>query len=155
MLNVQILGNNATGRKSSNSTSIRKLVRAVKSKDRVSEHELHKPSIHDEDLPFSCRRSWELQQGTQHLHLKHKDQCVDMKNVHVFVNESSHSSWTKFLANLEVYKNTIFENIWSLFKITKKLMLEHSEEILNVHTIDSAPPDGRDRHCLMINCRSL
>ena len=40
------------------------------SRDRASEHEVHKPSIHDESLPF-FKRSWGLQQGTQHLHLKH------------------------------------------------------------------------------------
>ena len=42
-----------------------------------------------------------------------------------------------YLANLEVYKNTNFEEIQSLLKITQKLILEHSEEILNVNTIES------------------
>ena len=42
------------------------------------------------------------------------------------------------LANLEVYKNTNFEDIQSFFSITQKLILEHSEEILNVKTIESA-----------------
>ena len=41
------------------------------------------------------------------------------------------------LANLEVYKNKNLEEIQSLFNITQKLMLEHSEEILNVNTIHS------------------
>ena len=36
--------------------------------------------------------------------------------------------------------NTNFEEIQSLFNITQKLMLEHSEEILNVHTIESTSP---------------
>ena len=40
------------------------------------------------------------------------------------------------LANLEVYKNKTFEEIQSLFNITQKLILEHSEKILNVHTIE-------------------
>ena len=43
-----------------------------------------------------------------------------------------------YLANLEVYKNTSFEEIQSFFSITQKLMLEHSEETLNVNTIESA-----------------
>ena len=46
----------------------------------------------------------------------------------------------KFLANLEVYKNTNFEEIQSLLKITQKLIFEHSEEILNVGAIESASP---------------
>ena len=43
-----------------------------------------------------------------------------------------------YLANLEVYKNTNFEETQSLSSITQKLILEHSEEMLNVHTIESA-----------------
>ena len=43
-----------------------------------------------------------------------------------------------YLANLEFYKNTNFEESQSLFNITQKLILEHSEEILNVNRIDSA-----------------
>ena len=42
-----------------------------------------------------------------------------------------------YVANLEVYKNTNFEEIQSLFNSTQKLILEHSEEILNVNTIES------------------
>ena len=48
--------------------------------------------------------------------------------------------WPNCLANLEVYKNTNFEEIQSLFNTTQKLILEHSEEILNVNTIGSASP---------------
>ena len=29
-----------------------------------------------------------------------KDQCIEMEIVHVFVNESSYSSWTKLLGNI-------------------------------------------------------
>ena len=39
------------------------------------------------------------------------------------------------LANLEVYKDASFEEIQSLFNITQELILEHSEETLNVNTI--------------------
>ena len=45
-----------------------------------------------------------------------------------------------YLANLDVYKNTNFEKIQSLSNITQKLILEHSEGILNVNTIESASP---------------
>ena len=34
-----------------------------------------------------------------------------------------------YLTNSEIYKNTNFEEIESLFKITQKLILEHSEDI--------------------------
>ena len=46
----------------------------------------------------------------------------------------------KHLANLEVYKNTNFQENQSLFSITQKLIMEHSEEILNVHTIHRSSP---------------
>ena len=61
------------------------------------------------------------------------------------------------LANLKVYKNTNFEEVIPLSKkkrtsrnITQKLILEHSEEILNVNTIESASFQGRYQYRLMI-----
>ena len=45
-----------------------------------------------------------------------------------------------YLANLEISKNTNFEEIQNLFNITQKLILEHSEEILNVPTMHSTSP---------------
>ena len=38
-----------------------------------------------------------------------------------------------YLTNSEIYKNTNFEEIESLFNITQKFIMEHSEEILNVN----------------------
>ena len=45
-----------------------------------------------------------------------------------------------YLETSEVYKNTYFEEIQSLFNVTQKLILEHSEETLNVKTIESTYP---------------
>ena len=42
-----------------------------------------------------------------------------------------------YTKNLEVYKNTNFEEIQSLFGITQKLISDHSEDILNVKRIES------------------
>ena len=44
--------------------------------------------------------------------------------------------WANYLANLED-KNMNFEEIESLFNITEKLILEHSEEFLNVKPLES------------------
>ena len=38
----------------------------------------------------------------------------------------------RYLANSEIYKNTKVEDIESLFNITQKLEMEHSQEILTV-----------------------
>ena len=43
-----------------------------------------------------------------------------------------------------------FSEIQSSFNITQNLILEHSEEILNVNTVDSALLHGQDRYCLTI-----
>ena len=84
-----------------------------------------------------------------------KDQCVDMVNVHVFVNESSHSSWTKLFwrtcestrtrtsTKFRVYSISHRNWFWSIlnrFWMRKRL---------RAHL-----PHGRDRHCLMIKWSS-
>ena len=42
-----------------------------------------------------------------------------------------------YIENLEVYRNTHFEELQNLFDITQSLILDHQSEILNVSTIDS------------------
>ena len=59
---------------------------------------------------------------------------------HVFVNESCHSFWPHYTDNVEVYNNRNFEEIQNLSEITHKLVLEHTEEILIVKTIESTFP---------------
>ena len=45
-----------------------------------------------------------------------------------------------YTENVEAYKKTNFEQVQNLFNVTKTLILEHSEEILNVKTIGSTSP---------------
>ena len=59
-----------------------------------------------------------------------------MEIVFSFVDVSRHPPWSGFPDDLEVYKNTTVENIWSVFNITRKLMKEHSEEILFVECLE-------------------
>ena len=69
-------------------------------KDRCSEHEDRKPSIHDEGFPIFAK---EVGNHNRLLHIINgstKDQCFDMEIVHFFVNESSHSSWTKLFRKI-------------------------------------------------------
>ena len=62
-----------------------------------------------------------------------------MENVPVFVNESSRSSWTMLFGESgSPQKDELQGNSEFFFNITQKLILEHVEEILNVHTIESA-----------------
>ena len=45
-----------------------------------------------------------------------------------------------FLTNSEVYKNTKFEKIWSVFNMTQKLIKDHAEGILNVECLEYSSP---------------
>ena len=86
-----------------------------------------------------------------------------MRTVHAFVNESSHSSWTELLGELGGQKNTNFEEIQSLFNITQKLILEHSEAFLNVNTIEdeisivprSSDPVDKSKSTCLLRFRSM
>ena len=44
------------------------------------------------------------------------------------------------VSNSEVYKNTEFDDIESVFSIAQKLVMEHSEEILNVKCMEYSSP---------------
>ena len=109
--------------------------------------------IHDEDLPCLSEEVGNYSKLLNIFNGSIKDICVEMQKVHVFVNESSHSSWTGLFGESGGYKNTNFEDMPSSFNTTQKLILEHSEDIRNVHTIESTS-HGRDRHCLMIKWSS-
>ena len=45
-----------------------------------------------------------------------------------------------YLRNSEINKNAKFEEIESLFNITEKLVMEHSEEILTVKCLEYSSP---------------
>ena len=143
-----------TGRReeSSHSDKYKETCTGSEHKSKVSEHEVHKPPIHEEGLLEFAKRSWELEQGTQHLHLKHQRPIVLIWRM--FMSSSMKATLDlgpNLFANLEIYKKKNFEEIQSLFSITQKLTLEHSEEIPNMHMIWRAHlPLGRDRLCLMM-----
>ena len=105
-------------------------------KTRVSEHGIHEPSIHDEDLPILAKEVGNYSKLLNFLDGSVQNKCVDMGNCHVLVDESSYLIWAELLAecgNLH----------------TQKLIMEHSEEILNVKLLESSSHPGRDQHYLM------
>ena len=61
-----------------------------------------------------------------------------------------------YLATSEIYKNTKFEEIESLFNITQKLVMEHSEEILHAECLkySSQSLHVRWRHIVVWACLS-
>ena len=73
-------------------TSTRRRVRGSDSKNRVSKHEVHEPSIYDENPPSVTKEVGTYDRILNIFTGSIEDRCVEMENVHVFVNESSHSS---------------------------------------------------------------
>ena len=118
---------------SSGSTSTRKLVREVNTKNE-----------------FHNMRIWNhlyLTKVFQHLHKKevvnhngllnfcngsNEDQCIDVEIVHIFVSESSHSSWTKLFGN---------------FRSTQEHKLRGSLEFIQYQTEADIRTFWRDSEC--------
>ena len=80
---------------SSNSGSTRRLVRAATPRTefhnmRYANHQYMTKVFH-----FLTKEVGNYSRILNMFNGSIKDKCVDMRNVHVFVNESSHSSWTK------------------------------------------------------------
>ena len=96
-----------------------------KLKSRVSEHEDHISNTWRR-YPSICKRIWD----THHWHLKStSDQCVQMMTV-------CFRPWKQpFILDRIIYLEV--KEIQSFFNITQKFILEYSEEIWNLHTIES------------------
>ena len=107
------------------------------SKNRVSKHEVHKHQRHDEGLPFPTKSIEALKKNV--LIWKMCKSSSLKAAIHLGPN---------YLANLEVCKNTNFDEIQGSFIVTQKLILE-SEEFLNVRLLH-----GRGQYCLMIEWSS-
>ena len=58
----------------------------------------------------------------------------------LFLASSMKAAISTLVPISEIYKNTKFENMWRLFNITRKLVREPSEEILNVKCLEYSSP---------------
>ena len=80
------------------------------SKNGISKYEVHEPSVHDKDLPFSAKGSWETQKHTERSQWQHLK--TNVLTWGMFMASSMKAAihlGPNYLANLEVYKNTNFE----------------------------------------------
>ena len=102
----------------------RLVIRCSDSKSRVFKTlRYSKKSQQDEGLPFHAQEVGDYSRTLNISSGSIEDKCVAVGNVHVFVNESSPFILNRIiLANLEVYKNTNFEQIQSFVNITQKLI---------------------------------
>ena len=66
-----------------------------------------------------------------------QNKCDDLEIVHGVIDES-HRSYLgpDFQKKLEICINTSFENNENVFNVSQKFVKEHSEEILNVRSLD-------------------
>ena len=125
----------------SHSASTRKLVQAATARTGISKYEVHELSVHDDRSSIFCKRSMGITEAYSTFSMAALKTNVLIWGM--FMASSMKAAihlGPNYLAKLEVHKNTNLEEIQSLFDITQKLILEHSEEILNVNTIDSASP---------------
>ena len=60
----------------------------------ISKYEVHEPSVHDEDLPFSTKEVENYRSILNVLNGSIEDKCKEMRNVCGFITESRHPSWT-------------------------------------------------------------
>ena len=63
-----------------------------------------------------------------------------MGTVHVFVNGSSHSSWTKLYREFGSFQEQELRGNTAFVQYYTEIGMEHLEEILNVNTVESASP---------------
>ena len=102
-----------------------------------------------------CKRDLECQQTTQHSQCKHTKQMYWYGECSCLRRWKPPSILGRNFFNSEIYKNTKFEEIESLFNITHKLVMEHSEEILNVKCLESSSlmikrSSGRRQKCVSV-----
>ena len=62
--------------------------------------------------------------------------CVDMVNVHDIVDKAAIPLGPNYVSNSEIFKNTKSSTIDSVFNITQKLVMEQSDEILDVKCLE-------------------
>ena len=94
-------------------------------------------------LPQDANLRRTIQSLRQILSHRESEQILDQKTnaliwelYYANDDESSNSPYKNYNENLVKYKNTIFEEIKTLFAITQRLILKQDFEILNVSTIE-------------------
>ena len=126
--------------KTSNITTTRKFARAVNTKKRfqnmkyINNQYMKKVFTFLQKLRITTRYPTTSSKGASETNMLILRMCMSSS-----MKAAIHLGPT-FLANLELYKNTNFEEIQSIFNIIKKIILEHSEEIRNVQTIHNTSP---------------
>ena len=136
MLKVQIPGKRCDQEESCNSTTKRRLVRAATPR---TEFQNMKYTSH-QHMTKICHfllKNLGITAGYPTFSVEALKTHVDMGMFMSSLMKTAIHFGPNYLVNLEVYKKKNFEEIQSLFNITQKWIMEHSEEILNVTTIDS------------------
>ena len=102
----------------------------------MKKHGIHAPSVHEQDLSVSAEEVGNVRNLRNISNVSIQNKCIDMENVHDFVDESRHPSWAELCVEFENLQKHKFEDIQSMSNITRKLVIKHSEEILNVRCLE-------------------
>ena len=86
MLKFQILGN----------STIRRKLRILLAQGNLCKQQIQERNFENKDLPFSAEEVGNYRSMLNVLNGSIEDKCIDMGNVHGFIDESPHSSWTEF-----------------------------------------------------------
>ena len=92
-------------RKHSNSNSTRRLAAST---PELRNMEIHEPSIHEQDHSVSAKKIGNVSQRRNVLNASVQNKCIDMRDVHVFVDEIRHPSWGRILSRIR--KSTRTQN---------------------------------------------
>ena len=102
---------------------------------RVQEHGIHKPSIHEQDLSVSAEEIGKANDATFSMQAYKTNVLICGLFMSSPMKAAIHLG-PNYLSNSEICKNTKFEGTESVFNITQKLVMEHSEKILNVKCLE-------------------
>ena len=68
---------------------------------RITKHEIHEPSTHEQDLSVSAKEIGNVSKRRNILSASFQNKCIEMVNVHVFVDESRLSSWAELFGEFQ------------------------------------------------------
>ena len=64
---------------------------------RIEKHGIHEASIHEQDLSVLAKEIGNVIKRRNILNVSLQNKCIDIGNVHVFVDASRHPSWAELL----------------------------------------------------------
>ena len=107
---------------------------------RIGEHEILWSSVHGKDIPMHTEETGKNCNKCHVISGILQNQCIDVGMFMASSMKAPIHLGPDFFKNSAIYKNTRFENIQNVFNIIQKFIKQHSEETLNVRSLDYSSP---------------